>query len=147
MLFPIWHSVILSQSASLGSTDILDPRHQRTSHSTEALKSWLFLLGEEEQASQNSTNILISLAHQCHHRRLNMAKVSVGPLYGATPFHCRSIWNGMEEVLHCSLDFKISWCISGNALKWSSCCLSLCFFGQHYYIAGQVTMLLLASDL
>lgn len=42
--------------------------------------------------------------------------------------------HGMEEVfLYCNLNFKISWCINGNVLKWISCCLSLCFFGQHYH--------------
>lgn len=51
----------------------------------------LIFLGEEEQAFQNSTNILLSSAHQCHCRRHNRAKLSVGPPYWATPFHCRSM--------------------------------------------------------
>lgn len=87
-------------------------------------------LDEEEHVPQNSTNILSSLPQKCHCRRQRMAKPSASwssILSQPLPLQV----HGMKEVfLYCNLNFEISWCINGNMLKLSSCCLILCLFGS-----------------
>lgn len=87
-------------------------------------------LDEEEHVPQNSTNILSSLPQKHHCRRQSMAKPSASwsaILSQPLPLQV----HGMKEVfLHCNLNFEISWCMNGNVLKLSSCCLILCLFGS-----------------